>query len=1252
MKNITKTLAGTCLAGAMLFGSLFMFSGAAFAQNAEHQRIYNNPAIFDRLSGAARSMLDAELGPRPGEKRPVDEKGSAPRSGLGKIGSGSGGTLFSALANNLVNDAAADATARDTQSETAIILGSGSKVIAGFNDSGSYSGVSTPDGKFTGFSTSADGGSTWFDGGTLPTNPTGDAGDPVLARNEVTGRVYLSTLQFSGNGLAVFRSDDDGATWMAPTQGAPGATGFQDKEWIAVDNFPGAGQGNVYLAFRDFASTGGGIRFTRSLDHGDTFLHGPRGLLIKAGSPSNVQGAFVAVGPDHAVYVFWYDQNFTPRQIRMRKSIDQGLTFGAEISVTTLTSTVTNGGLTLVAGFRSNSFPQVAVNPVSGHLYVVYNDPTTATTGGDRGNIFFRMSTDGGATWSAAVGVNDDGTSRAQYFPAIAVTPDGSALSVTWYDNRNDPADRNIERWGVTATISGASVTFGPNFRISTQFPPVFGVDPVVNTVYMGDYDMMAADNSNFYTLWGDNRDQSIAVPSRKNANVRFAKFSLAGPGPILDLASSTLTGGNGNGVIDFNECNRIFVTVKNNGSATATGVTGTLSTSTPEVTVLQATKPYPDLAPGASGTNSTAFTIFTSPSFVCGTPVQFTLTLNYTGGPEVVNFTLQSGSPGTASQFDNNTPTPLPDVTTTDIPIAVSGFTGPVAKVTLSLHLLHTFDGDLIISLISPDGTLVTLSNRRGSSGDNFGAACSPQSLRTTFDDAAATAISTGAAPFVGTFRPESPLTAFNGKSDAQVNGTWTLRIQDTATLDVGTFQCASLFVSPTVCSDGGGMPTVDAGADRFICVGQTVTLGGSPTASGGTPPYTFSWTPTTGLDDPSAANPKARPIVTTTYTVTVTDSRGCEATDEVTIAVHDGVFLANQFIHLNAPALGEGNLHSNTNINFEVGRPTVVKGNLTAVNNIIIRSKNTVVGDATAGNHVSILGNAKVTGTVTIAPVAVTPLPTLSFAAGLGLIHVSQNKSLTLPPGAYASVSVLSGAKLFLSSGVYYMSKLVINSSAIVTCDVSAGPITINVVDNLSFGDKAKVIITPTGPMASAQVGFLTMTKSTVSIGSRAVIRGAIIAPEALVTLGQYSQFKGSICAQKIDVLNGASFFHHSSASLPKEDESEAGESGITGNEQPVTSYELAQNYPNPFNPSTMISFALPEAGKVTVSIFNATGQLVRQLVDHEMPAGRQILRWNARDQSGKLVAAGVYLYRIVVQGKDGNPAFTETRRMTLLK
>src|SRR6266508_4896506 len=165
----------------------------------------------------------------------------------------------------LENNAGSSGTAFFTQSETTLVA-FGNTVVVGFNDSGSNAGGSN---KFTGFARSTDGGATFTDGGTLPTNPNGDAGDPVLARNEATGRIYYATLQFSGSGIRVFRSDDNGATWAAPVQGAPGKTGFQDKEWITVDNFAGAGAGNVYLMARDFG-VGNGIYFFRSTDNGST----------------------------------------------------------------------------------------------------------------------------------------------------------------------------------------------------------------------------------------------------------------------------------------------------------------------------------------------------------------------------------------------------------------------------------------------------------------------------------------------------------------------------------------------------------------------------------------------------------------------------------------------------------------------------------------------------------------------------------------------------------------------------------------------------------------------------------------------------------------------------------------------------------------------------------------------------------------------------------------------------------------------
>jgi hypothetical protein len=610
------------------------------AQSDPFRAVYDNDELFNQLSGAARTLLELKFGKK-GVKSALenqaDTNSNIPAANK-SAGPGGGAQPTAALANNIVNDPAADTTAQDTQSETTIVLGSGTNVISSFNDSGSFLGGAS---QFTGFSRSTNMGTSWIDGGTLPTNPNGDVGDPVLARNNTSGRTYLATLQFSGSGIDVFRSDDDALIWMAPTQGAPGKSGMQDKEWIAVDNFSGSGQGNVYLIERDFGA-GNGIYFFRSTDNGSTFLPSG-GTLIASGAANNVQGAFVAVGSDHSVYALYYDQS-SPQAIRVKKSIDQGLTFGSAVTVTTLTSVGTNGDLSL-GGFRSNSFPQAAVNPSNANIiYVVYNNPTAAS-GGDRGNIFFRQSTDGGANWGAAVQLNNDATTRAQFMPAIAVKPDGSGLAVTWYDRRRDPADALIERWGVTATISGGTLTFGPNFKVSNaQFPAVFGVDPVVNSTYMGDYDSMAADNSFFYSTWGDNRDQSIAVPSRKNANVRFAKIPMAGPGPIVEFAAATVSGGNGNGRIDPNECNNLTVKVMNDGSAMATVVSVTLSTSTAGVTILDSPQSYGDIAPGAMAQNATPFQVSTSASIPCPSTITFTVVASYAGGSDTSTFTLPVG--------------------------------------------------------------------------------------------------------------------------------------------------------------------------------------------------------------------------------------------------------------------------------------------------------------------------------------------------------------------------------------------------------------------------------------------------------------------------------------------------------------------------------------------------------------------------------------------------------------------------------
>jgi serine protease len=123
---------------------------------------------------------------------------------------------------------------------------------------------------------------------------------------------------------------------------------------------------------------------------------------------------------------------------------------------------------------------------------------------------------------------------------------------------------------------------------------------------------------------------------------------------------------------------------------------------------------------------------------------------------------------------FDNN-PMKIVDLDTVKSTIQVP--TGLIIDdLNVTLNLTHTFDSDLAISLVGPDGTTVPLFTRRGGGADNL--------TGTMFDDQAAKALLDGRAPFAGAFRPEAPLSAFNQK-DAK--GTWTLMIADSRSRDVG---------------------------------------------------------------------------------------------------------------------------------------------------------------------------------------------------------------------------------------------------------------------------------------------------------------------------------------------------------------------------------------------------------------------------------------------------------------------------------
>lgn len=92
-------------------------------------------------------------------------------------------------------------------------------------------------------------------------------------------------------------------------------------------------------------------------------------------------------------------------------------------------------------------------------------------------------------------------------------------------------------------------------------------------------------------------------------------------------------------------------------------------------------------------------------------------------------------------------------------------------------------------------------------------------------------------------------------------------------------------------------------------------------------------------------------------------------------------------------------------------------------------------------------------------------------------------------------------------------------------------------------------------------------------------------------------------------------------------------------------IFDYQLMQNYPNPFNPSTVIQFRVPKKVNVQLTIYNILGQKVKTLVNRKYYPGSYSAVWDATDEVGLGVSAGLYLYRL--QAGD----YVETKKMILL-
>ena len=167
-------------------------------------------------------------------------------------------------------------------------------------------------------------------------------------------------------------------------------------------------------------------------------------------------------------------------------------------------------------------------------------------------------------------------------------------------------------------------------------------------------------------------------------------------------------------------------------------------------------------------------------------TPYNFALVQNYTivaktnlvgDGIPTNDAATKTISNSACATLSNNTQYPIgPNMNTVTQSVISNPQSFILSDVNVKVNLTHSYVADIDMKLIAPDGTEVILAQDLGGSGDNY--------TNTVFDDAAAVSITTGTAPFTGTYRPQQPLSVLNGK---QALGNWTLHITDDANTDGG---------------------------------------------------------------------------------------------------------------------------------------------------------------------------------------------------------------------------------------------------------------------------------------------------------------------------------------------------------------------------------------------------------------------------------------------------------------------------------
>jgi len=462
---------------------------------------------------------------------------------------------------------------------------------------------------------SIDGGATW-DGPHQPRIPRGEytgVGDPVVAFDR-NGNSYACQMSVRiddfrldnlvGSALVasipVSYSTDGGFSWEETILASSGGVeaqaylpaegerlrgevwvSFLDKPWICVGPNPEKPeQDTIYLTYTNFIdryrliwmdelpvldlveeqavielvrSEDGGLTWSRPIRVSpQVYIRGGGGVVRRV-----VQGSQPVVAPDGTVYVAWFDSTTDGTwqgvaEIWVASSKDQGRTFSQPHLAARFSEV---GYWPRSASFRlwGTGFPQMVVSP-EGEIYIVYT-AFPADNPEDGGDVFIVRSFDGGKTWERWVRVNDDETGRFQFFPAIAVDPEGN-LHMIWGDTRDDPAELSYHIYYSCSKDKGETWEF--NSRVS-DFPsnPNYAFP---RGRYIGDYFSIKAIEDDVYITWADSR---LGEVTGTNQKIGFARKQLM---PVPTIFASPPSGPAGRDIIVsghyFQPDSEIFVEV------------------------------------------------------------------------------------------------------------------------------------------------------------------------------------------------------------------------------------------------------------------------------------------------------------------------------------------------------------------------------------------------------------------------------------------------------------------------------------------------------------------------------------------------------------------------------------------------------------------------------------------------------------------------------------------------------------------